>query len=87
MAGLKEEDLSNDTGSSRTTGSAAVSSVNLSDIPDRTLGEWLCKHTMITSVIIMIMISSYDNNNYCVMITNYSFFMHSSASSFCQAII
>ena len=38
---LEEEDLS-----SHTTGSAAVSSVDLSDIPDGTLGKWLCKHTM-----------------------------------------
>ena len=41
-----EEDLSNDTGSSHTTGSAAVPSVDLSGIPDGTLGEWLCKHTI-----------------------------------------
>ena len=27
----------------------AVSSVDLSDIPEGTLGEWLCKHTMMTS--------------------------------------
>ena len=26
----------------------AVLSVDLSDIPEGTLGEWLCKHTMIT---------------------------------------
>ena len=41
VAELKEEDLS-----SHTTGSAAISSVDLSDIPDGTLGELLCKHTM-----------------------------------------
>ena len=69
VAGLEEEDLS-----PRTTGSAAVSSVDLSDIPDGTLGEWLRKHTIITSVIIMI--TSYDNDNYhihvpIVMITSY----------------
>ena len=55
VAGLKEEDLSTDTGgSSHTTGSVAVSSVDLSNIPDGTQGEWmwLCKHTIITSVII-----------------------------------
>ena len=26
----------------------AVSSVDLSDIPEGTLGEWLCKHTMMS---------------------------------------
>ena len=41
VAGLEVQDFS-----SHTTGSAAVSSVDLSDIPDGTLGEWLCKHTM-----------------------------------------
>ena len=41
VAELKEDHLS-----SHTTGSAAVSSVDLSNIPDDTLGEWLCKHTM-----------------------------------------
>ena len=48
VAGL-EEDLS-----SHTTGSAAVSSVDLSNIPDGTQGEWmwLCKYTIIASVII-----------------------------------
>ena len=41
VAGLEEVDLS-----LHTTGSAAVSSVDLSDIPEGTLGEWLCKHTI-----------------------------------------
>ena len=45
-AGLKEEDIS-----SHITGSAAVTSVNLSDIPEGTLGEWLCKHTVMTCYI------------------------------------
>ena len=36
----------------------AVSTVDLSDIPEGTLGEWMCKHTMMIFILIItIMIS------------------------------